>query len=69
MSAAWGSAYCWPLVGTSASCFSSHDVELPDETNTSAADEAEKTDAENEMEKYTTHFLNYVAHNGGFGDN
>jgi len=52
MSAAWGSAYCWPLVGTSASCFSSHDVELPDETNTPAADEAEKTDAENEMEKW-----------------
>ena len=38
MSTAWGSAYCWPLVGTSAS-------------SAKAVDEAEKTDEENKMEK------------------
>jgi len=39
MSTAWGSAYCWPLVGTSAS-------------SAKAVDEAEKTDEENKMEKW-----------------
>ena len=51
MSTVWGSAYCW----TTASCLNnSHLLGLPDEANPSAAavDQAEKTDQENEMEKY-----------------
>jgi len=51
MSTVWGSAYCW----TTASCLNnSHLLGLPDEANPSAAavDQAEKTDQENEMEKW-----------------
>jgi len=57
MSTVWGNAYCWPLLGTTASCLNnSHLLGLPDdETKTAAAsagDQAEKTDQENEMEKW-----------------
>ena len=54
MCTAWGSAYCWPLVGTT-SCYSSQHIGLPGKTNPSATavDLAEKTDEESEMEKYT----------------
>lgn len=56
MSTVWGSAYCWPLIGTTAASLNNnHPLGLPDETNPSdaAGDQAEKTDQENEMERYT----------------
>ena len=56
MSTVWGSSYCWPLVGTTASCLNnSQFLGLHDEDNPSPAaivDQAEKTDQENAMEKY-----------------
>jgi len=53
MCSAWGSAYCWPLVGTTSCCSSQH-IGLPGKTNPSAtaADLEEKTDEESEMEKW-----------------
>ena len=59
MSTVWGSAYCWPLIGTTAASLNNnHLLGLPDETNPSdaAGDQAEKTDQESEMEKYTFSF-------------
>jgi len=55
MSTVWGSAYCWPLIGTTAASLNNnHLLGLPDETNPSdaAGDQAEKTDQENEMERW-----------------
>jgi len=55
MCTAWGSDYCWPLVGTTSSCnCSSYHIGLPDESipSATAVDQAEKTDEENKMEKW-----------------
>ena len=59
MCSAWGSTYCWPLVGTTSCCSSQH-TGLPGKTNPSATavDQAEKTDEESEMEKYTFSLFN-----------
>ena len=60
MSSAWGSSYCWPLVGTTASCLNNSQLlGLHDKNNPSPAavvDQAEKTEQENAMEKYTFPF-------------